>query len=171
MPKQAFADTLKRTREELDVLRRRRADLDERISKLEQVEFALSGVIEPESQTPDLSSITTVVRRVLKFARQPLTPTAVRDEMVAIGFDPRPYRQFLAAVHVILKRLAKKGQVFEFSFADGKRYWWTTKAMPGGSSPENAMLARYFNSQRLEDLKTSMTYDEAKAKEAAKSSR
>jgi hypothetical protein len=80
----------------------------------------------------------------------------------------RPYSQFLASVHVILKRLWKNGEAFEFTFGDGKRYWWVTKSMPGGPFPENAMLGEYYNSRRPEDLKSTLTYEESKAKEAAK---
>ena len=168
MAKAAFAQTLKRTREELERLRVQRAAIDLRVAKLEQVEAALTGVVQPFRQAADLSSITDVIRNVLMSARQPITPTEVRDEMLAMGFDKKPYSQFLASVHVILKRLAKNREVFEFTFGDGKRYWWVTKSMPGGPFPENAMLGEYYNSRRPGDLKTSLTYEESKAKEAAK---
>ncbi len=163
-----FAQTLKRTRRELERLRLQRAQIDTEIAKLEQVEAALRGVTEPKRHAPDLSSITDVVRDVLKSAIQPMTPTDVRDKMLAMGFNKGKYSQFLASVHVILKRLTKNDEVFEFTFGDGKRYWWVTKSMPGGPFPENAMLGEYYNSRRPEDLKTSLSYDESKAKEAAK---
>ena len=168
MAKAAFAQTLKRTRQELERLRLQRARIDSRIAKLVQVEAALQGVTEPQKHAPDLSSITDVVRNVLKSAIQPITPTEVRDEMLAMGFDKGKYTQFLASVHVILKRLAKNDEVFEFTFGDRKTYWWVTKSMPGGPFPENAMLGEYYNSRRPGDLKTSLSYDESKAKEAAK---
>ena len=169
MAKAAFAQTLRRTREELERLRLRRAAIDTRIAKLEQVELALSGVTEPEKHAPDLSSITDVVRNVLKTAAtQPITPTEVRDKVLAMGFDGAPYSQFLASIHVVLKRIAKKREAFEFTFGDGKRYWWVKRSMPGGPLPENAMLGDYYNSYRPADLKTSLTYQESKAKEAAK---
>jgi hypothetical protein len=85
-----------------------------------------------------------------------------------MGFDKRRFTQFLASLHVVLKRLVKNGEVWEFSFGDGKRYWWVMKSMPGGRWPENAMLGEYLNSRRAADLTTSLTYDEAKAAEAAK---
>jgi hypothetical protein len=53
---------------ELDKLRHSRAELDKRIAKLEQVELALIGVAEPKRRGADLSSITDVVRTVLKSA-------------------------------------------------------------------------------------------------------
>ena len=168
MSKPAFVQTLKRTRKELERLRREREELDARISKLEHVEAALRTVAGPKPEPPDLSSITNVVRNVVKSAIVPITPPEVRDKIVALGFDQRPYSQFLASIHVILKRLAKKGEVREFTFKDGKRYWWVTKSMPGGPLPENAMLSDYYNSLRDEDLKSQFTYGEAKAKEAAK---
>ncbi len=164
-----FTQTLKRTRQELERLRRERASLDAEIAKLEHVEAALRTVAEPrKAHAPDLSSITDVVRKVLQSAREPITPPQVRDKMIEMGFDKGPYSQFLASIHVILKRLWKNGEVFEFSFREGKRYWWATHSMPGGPFPENAMLGEYYNSRRPDDLKSSLTYEDAKAKEAAK---
>ena len=170
MPPQGpdFAATLKRTRKELDRLRRNRDALDEQIAKLEKIEAALQGVAEPKRRAANLTSITNVVRTAIQAARQPITPTELRDEVLAMGFDKRKYTQFLASLHVILKRLVKNGEVREFTFADAKRYWWALKSMPPGRLPENAMLGNYYNSYKDSDLKTSLTYEEAKEKEAAK---
>jgi hypothetical protein len=88
--------------------------------------------------------------------------------MLTMGFDEKPYAQFLATIHVILKRLSKNNEALEFMFKDGRRYWWATKSMPGGPCPENTMLLDYYNSFHPGDLKSSVTYEEAKAKEAAK---
>jgi len=162
-----FAATLKRTRKELERLRRERATLDAQIEKLEQIEIALRGVAEPKGKATDLSSLTDVVRTALRSAELPVTPTQLRDQVLSMGFDKRRYTQFLASLHVVLKRLVKNGEVWEFSFGDGKRYWWVMKSMPGGPWPENAMLGEYLNSRRPSDLTTSLSYDEAKAKEAA----
>ena len=172
MAKPAFAETLKQTQRELDRLRRERAQLDTEIFKLEQVESALQGLTEPDqNEAADLSSITNVVRMVLKSAREPITPPQVRDKMIEMGFDKGPYSQFLASVHVILKRLSKKNEVFEFTFRDTKTYWWVRKSMPMGPLPENAMLGNYYNSRRPGDLKTSLSYSESEARERAKYSR
>jgi hypothetical protein len=162
MPKPAFGQTLKRTRLELQKLRRQRADLDTRIAKLEHVEAALRTVAEPRKEAPaDLTSITDVVRKVVQSASTPITPPEVRDKMLAMGFDKGPYSQFLASVHVILKRLWKNGEALEFTFADKKTYWWATKSMSPAPLPENVMLGKYYNSRRPEDLKTSRTRDES----------
>jgi hypothetical protein len=100
--------------------------------------------------------------------RVPITPPEIRDKMVESGFDHKAYSQFLATIHVILKRLSQNGEATEFTFKDGKRYWWATNSMPGGPLPENAMLGNYYNSYRAEDLTSPLTYEEAKAEEAAK---
>ena len=168
MPRPAYVQTLKRTRQELDRLRRERAALDARIAKLAQVEAALSTVAGPAPEPADLSSLTSMVRHAVKAAFTPLTPPDVRDKMVALGFDGAQYSQFLAAIHVVLKRLRKNREVLEFTFKDGKRYWWATKPMPAGPSPENAMLGNYYRSLRPQDLKSPFTYEESAAKEAAK---
>jgi hypothetical protein len=143
-----FGATLKRTRKELDRLRRNRDVLDAQITKLEQIEAALKGVAEPRRIATNLASITEVVRTAIQGARHPLTPTELRDEVLAMGFDIRKYSQFLASLHVILKRLVKNGEVREFTFADTKKYWWALSLMPPGPLPENAMLGNYYNSYK-----------------------
>jgi hypothetical protein len=168
MRRRAFAQTLKSTREELERLRRERARIDTELAKLEQVETALQAVAEPrQEKAVDLSSITDVVRNVLKSAIVPITPPEVRDKMVAMGFDKGPYSQFLASIHVVLKRLWKNGEAFEFTFDDKKTYWWVTKSMPAGSHPENLMLGKYYNTRRPEDLKTSKSQAESHYKAKA----
>jgi hypothetical protein len=168
MAKADVAATLKRARTELKRLRRNRDILDAQIAKLEQVEAALQGVAEPRRKAANLASITDVVRTAIQGARQPITPTELRDEVLALGFDKRKYSQFLASLHVVLKRLVKSGEVREFTFADTKKYWWALKLMPPAPIPENAMLGNYYNSYKDSDLKTSLTYQQAKEKEAAK---
>ena len=142
--------------------------MDAQIEKLERIELALRGVSEPKRKTTDLSSITEVVRAAVKSASQPITPPELRDAVLAMGFNQRKYSQFLASLHVVLKRLVKNGEVREFTFADTKKYWWALNLMPPGPLPENAMLGNYYNSYKDSDLKTSLTYQEAKEKEAAK---
>lgn len=168
MAKPVFAETLSKTRSELERLRARRVRIDSEIAKLEQIEIALSGVAEPAQQSANLAGLTNAVRTALKTALQPIAPTEVRDKMVAMGFDSKPYSQFLASVHVVLKRLAKRQEVFEFSFGDCKKYWWVKKSMPGGALPENGMLGKYYNTRRPEDLQTSLSYEESRAREVAK---
>ena len=163
-----FAATLKQTRRELDRLRRDRAALDAQIAKLEQVEAALRGVTQTTRRAPDLSSITDVVRTAVRSAVQPITPTELRDQVLALGFDKRGYSQFLASLHVVLKRLVKNNEVFEFEFGDRKTYWWVTNPMPGGPYPENAMLGNYLNTYKPADLKTSRSYEDYQARELAK---
>jgi hypothetical protein len=163
-----FSETHRQTRREIERLRRERASLDSRIEKLEQIELALRGVAEPKRKATNLASITEVVRSAVKEASQPITPPELRDSVLAMGFNKGKYSQFLASLHVILKRLVKNGEVLEFVFADTKKYWWALKLMPGGPFPENSMLGNYYNSYRAADLTTSLTYQEARVKEAAK---
>jgi len=164
LPKAAYAQTLRQTRQELERLRRERAQLDAHIAKLEHVETALRTVAEPKRTLPNLSSITDVVRKVIQSATSPITPPEVRDKMVAMGFDKGPYSQFLASIHVVLKRLCKNDEVLEFTFRDKKTYWWATRQMPGGGFPENEMLGKYYNSLKKEDLKTSKSHVDGRYK-------
>jgi len=121
---------LEHTRKELEDLRRERDQLDVRIAKTEQVEAALRAIVEDAAEELPLASATDVIRNILKSASAPMSATEVRDKMIALGFDSGPYSQFLASVHVILKRLWKNGEVFEFTNGDRKSYWWSLKGEP-----------------------------------------
>ena len=162
--KPAFAQTLKQTRRELERLRDQRDELDSRIKRLEHVEAALRGVTERPEKGPALSGLTDVARYIFKRADQPITPTELRDLMLTMGFSQKAYQQFLASVHVILKRLCKNNEVLEFTFSDKKTYYWASKAMPAGPHPENVLLLKYYGTHRVEDLTTTQSYDEVRAK-------
>src|SRR5687767_15223933 len=92
VPGPNFTATLKRTRRELERLRRERAAIDAQIEKLEQIEIALRGIAEPKRKAADLSSITDVVRTALRSAELPITPTQLRDQVLTMGFDKRRYK-------------------------------------------------------------------------------
>jgi|SRR5579862_1714294 len=121
-----YAAVLKATREELDRLRREREQNDVRIAKLEQIENALSAEVEDAAEERPLAGVTDVVRNILKTANEPLSAIDVRDKMLTMGFDASGYSQFLASIHVVLKRLTKSNEAFEFASGTTKTYWWST---------------------------------------------
>src|SRR5262249_9643377 len=75
--------------------------------------------------------LTDAVRIVLLRGGRPMTPTDIRDRLQVIGFDNSKYTSILSAIHTILKRLHKAGNVRFVAGAAGTHpYEWL-----GGSTP------------------------------------
>ena len=67
------------------------------------------------------------IRAALRAASHPLQPTEVRDQLLTSGFSEDNYNQFLPAIHVVLKRLVKSGEVMDLP---NKLYWWFLNGQP-----------------------------------------
>jgi multidrug resistance efflux pump len=75
------------------------------------------------------TGLTDAVREVLRSA-QPASCSAVyiRDSLKAKGYDISQYKNVLASIHTILKRLKLKGEVKDSSNSDGRAiYRWVGK--------------------------------------------
>ena len=84
---------------------------------------------------------TDAVRNVLKSNRVAFTPMEVRDELRREGFDISKYKNVLASIHAILKRLVSQGQA-ETIEEDGKlKYAWIRDRDIGTISYEDALEA------------------------------
>jgi hypothetical protein len=95
-------------REYEDVLRRR-AELDKRLAQLHESIGALTRLC---GYTPTVPwGLTDACRVVLARAEQPMTAIDVRDRLAAIGFDLSKYSSDLAAIHTVLKRLNRAGEL------------------------------------------------------------
>ena len=86
-----------------------RATLDSRIAQLQQTIGTLTRLC---GFTPTVPfGLTDACRMVLRNAGTPLTPTAVRDRLEAVGVDLGRYANPLAAIHTTLKRLVEAGEI------------------------------------------------------------
>ncbi|HXC71393.1 MAG TPA: hypothetical protein VN644_15535 [Pyrinomonadaceae bacterium] len=79
----------------------------------------------PESIDPD-TGLTDAVRKALQsVSNVSLSPVQVRNRMEKMGFDLKAYKNVLASIHTILKRLQTKGDVSTRE-RDGKTvYRWS----------------------------------------------
>jgi hypothetical protein len=86
-----------------------RAALDGRIAQLQQTIGTLTKLC---GFTPTVPlGLTDACRMVLRNAGAPMTPTAIRDRLQAVGLDLTRYANPLAAIHTVLKRLVEAGEV------------------------------------------------------------
>jgi hypothetical protein len=132
MAESGFPNALAEARENLERLLRERQQLDIRIAKMEQVVAALRSYVEPGDDESATTGFTDAVRRVLKgtIEKGPLSPTQIREGMLAMGFELSRYNQPLATIHVVLKRLVKSTEAREIGDSESKRYWWASYGEP-----------------------------------------
>src|SRR5216684_6331356 len=88
---------------EYEELGRQRAELDARLTQLMQ---SIGTLMKLCGFVPSIPwGLTDACRAVLRNAAIPMSPTEVRDRLVAIGFDLSKYSNELAAIHTVLRRL------------------------------------------------------------------
>jgi hypothetical protein len=114
---------------EMETLMQQRADLDQRILHLRQTLVSLSHLC---GFTPTVSwGMTDGVRFILRRAPRPMSAVDVRDELANWGFDMSKYANDLSAIHTVLKRLNKAGEVrFVPRSAGSHAYEWQRPVTP-----------------------------------------
>jgi hypothetical protein len=106
---------------EYEALGLQRRDIDKRLAQLSQTIATVSRLLGLTPTVP--MGLTDAIRLVMRGAGVPLTPTEVRDELHAIGFDLSKYANDLAAIHTILKRLNESGELRFIARAPGRHQY------------------------------------------------
>jgi hypothetical protein len=71
------------------------------------------------------------VRFILRRSQRPLTAIDVREELANWGFDMSKYANDLSAIHTVLKRLNKAGEIRFVARAPGSHaYEWNRPYTP-----------------------------------------
>jgi uncharacterized protein (UPF0335 family) len=123
--------------EECEILETRRAQLNQRIARLRKGVAGLSSLagrewpdvinqhpnLFPDSMPLDIG-MTDAVRKVLQSNDIFFTPVDVRTDLRSFGYDTEQYKNILASIHTILKRLAAAGEVQTGTVEDGTVYKW-----------------------------------------------
>ncbi len=110
---QQLADLLSK-RQEID---KKIIDWKRAIDSLAVVSEDVETSIPPDLEMPpDFAEklsvgFTDAIRAILQRARAEMTPTQIRDELVAIGFDLKKYAQPMVPIHNTLKRLANQEEI------------------------------------------------------------
>jgi len=131
-------------RKKLSDLLEQRAKTDQEIIKWKRVVdslSAISGELEDDPSDVEVSALgvpsnkvkikfTEGVRMVLQQSAydRPINATAVRDQLINLGFDFSKYAQPLVPIHNCLKRLHEQGEVFLIKNSEGQTtgYTWVS---------------------------------------------
>ena len=131
-------NTLLNEREELESML---GLLDRRIEKLRQVAVGLGGICGEDVETisgkwpepaPDkaleVTGLTDAIRGVLStHSEHYLSPIHIRDLLREMGFDTGKYRNVLASIHTVLKRLRNQRDVVDASHEGKVVYKWNRR--------------------------------------------
>jgi hypothetical protein len=113
---------------EYEEVSRQRAALDKRLAQLHE---SIGALVRLCGYTPTVSwGLTDACRVVLARAEHPLTPLGVRDRLVAIGFDLSRYSSDLSAIHTVLKRLNRAGELRFIAREPGHHAYEWVKGRP-----------------------------------------
>jgi hypothetical protein len=129
MTQDDYRRALEAASREYEELGAKRREIDQRLAQLGHTIGTLTKLL---GLTPTVPlGLTDAIRMVIRGGGVPMTPTEVRDRLVAFGFDVSKYANELAAVHTILKRLNDAGEVRFIPSATGKhQYTWNRMAAP-----------------------------------------
>lgn len=135
-------------REDLDS---KRAVVDNRIAKLRSAIVGLGGLCDksmyviasehpelfPDTATPDVG-FTDAIREVFRtYKDYYFSPVEIRDELEENGFDIKKYKNVLASIHSILKRLKSKAEIIDGTKEDKVVYKCNPRG-PLAQDPEPA---------------------------------
>ena len=116
-----------------------RRAIDRRLAELAQTIGTLTRLLGLVPTVP--LGLTDACRLVLRSG-QPMTPTDVRDRLTAIGVDLSVYASPLSAIHTVLKRLQKAGELRPAQSAAGRSYVWHARPAAMPVSTESAETGR-----------------------------
>ena len=115
-------DVLDNYQGELERLLQERTRLDARILQLQQDIRHVARMVDVTVDDPITQlGLTDAIRYVIQHAGKHMTPVDVRDELLKRYCDPEDYRNLLASVHTVMKRLERAGEI---TF-DGTKAEWT----------------------------------------------
>jgi hypothetical protein len=130
-------DVLDNHQGDLERLLEERTRLDERILQLQNKIRHVASMVDVTVDDPiQQLGLTDAIRYVIQHARKPMTPVDVRDELLKRYCDPEDYRNLLASVHTVMKRLERAGAI---NF-DSIKAQWTGELPPPliGFAPSRA---------------------------------
>jgi hypothetical protein len=129
MSNEEYVKAFEAANREMESLMQQRADLDQRILHLRQTLVSLSHLC---GFTPTVSwGMTDGVRFILRRAQHPMTAIDVREALANWGFDMSKYANDLSAIHTVLKRLNKAGEIRFVARGPGSHaYEWNRPYTP-----------------------------------------
>jgi hypothetical protein len=96
---------------------------EQRIVHLRNMISALDALLNPSrANTADALGLTEAIRSLFKSLPPDagiLSATEVRQALEAMGFDSSKYSNFLASIHVVLRRLRAHGEIRKYASEKG----------------------------------------------------
>jgi len=139
--KEAFATA----RQELERLLEQREEIDKRISQLKQSIVALAPLAEEQDLLAEIvkgwmgeMGITDAIREVLKSSGDALTAMEVKDQLVRTGTSLRDYKNPLASIHAVLKRLVESDEAIADTDTEGNATYQWIRRFPRLSTAQKA---------------------------------
>lgn len=117
MTKPEYKAALDAACREYERLLAERTALDDRLSKLQETIASLTRLCGYEPTVP--WGLTDAIRVILQRSDQEITSLDVRERLRTIGFDLSKYANELAAIHTVLKRLHRGGELHFAGRRDG----------------------------------------------------
>ena len=140
MTKTDYRRALDRACREYERLAGERVALEERIDQLHEAIATLTRLC---GLTPTIPwGITDACRTVLRNSARPMTPVEVRNRLASIGFDLARYSNDLSAIHTVLKRLNRAGELRFMARAPGKHVYEWNRGYPVVVVPHSEPRAR-----------------------------
>jgi|SRR5579863_6284815 len=133
---EVYAKALESARSELEKLTKDREKIERRMTTLERMIEALVSICQEDgvSLPPDFAlpmgletasnaSLTEAIKSALKTGAVSMTPTEVRDKLLAAGFDLKKYTSPMVPIHNTLKRLYSQGEIARTTDTPIKYQW------------------------------------------------
>jgi len=130
-----YLKALRVARKELEGLRQERAQLDSRIAKLSKSIEGLASLSDNtdvsaevktkllELEISEAMGLTEAIRHIIAASYFGISPTDIRDNLVAEGFDPQKYSTMLTVIHNTLLRLERQVEIKRTMTLEGERGW------------------------------------------------
>lgn len=137
--KQRWQAQLEAAQDELADAIEKQNSLGYRIQRLQEDIVHLAALCGVEVPDPiENLGLTDAIRYVLgTFAGLngfPMTPVEIRDKLSERGYDIGGYKNVMASIHTILRRLQKKNEIKLFDSSSG-RVVWTGRLVPAPPPP------------------------------------
>jgi hypothetical protein len=116
---------------EIFQLEAQKRQLEVRLYVLKQAAVQLATLAGKPASQPvfPMPKLTQAIENIFNKSEvgQRITPREIRDQLVAGGFSTKPYKNFLASIHAVLRRMEERNEIERDEESGSLR----VKALPG----------------------------------------
>lgn len=119
---------------EISQLEAQKRQIEVRLYVLKQAAVQLATLAGKPANQPvfPMPKLTEAVENLFNKSEvgQPITPREIRDQLLTGGFSTKPYKNFLASIHAVLRRMEERTEIERDEESGGFRVK-IPKALPG----------------------------------------